>query len=178
MLRNHRCGTLSDSLRYGIASNCLKTTKLYECKNRDMVRKLYKNIRSYKKVENLHRFIEHKDSTWELKSTHEGKPRGGEVSEMYKKSSEEDNTSKLKYVHLIPHESCPGNFIVLEIQPWEIDESKSKYSRVISTLQVPEILNAKTSVLWKIYNERRKLKVFSQELERLSHVCESRYERY
>ena len=108
---------------------------------------------------------------------------------------------------MIPHESCPGNFIVLEIQPWEIDENnnsvpettakrrttkrgikikkmihspghfKTKYSRAINTLQVPEILNAKTSVLWKIYNERRKLKVFSQELERLSHICESRYKR-
>ena len=107
MLNDHKCGTLCDSLRYGIASNCLNTTKIYECRNRDMVRKLYKNIKNYKKVEKLHRFVEHKDSTWELSSTHEGKPRG----EMYKKP----NVSKLKYVRLIPHECCPDNFIVLEI---------------------------------------------------------------
>ena len=128
---------------------------------------------------------------------------------MYKKPNNEDNRSKLKYVHLIPHESCPGNFIVLEILPWEIDENNNSVpettakrrttkatkikklvhspgiykgkefrNRVISTLQVPEILNAKTSVLWKIYNERRKLKVFSQGIQRLRHIQELRYKRY
>ena len=47
MLRNHRCSTFADSLRYGIASKCPDTTKIYECRNRNMVRKLYRNIRTH-----------------------------------------------------------------------------------------------------------------------------------
>ena len=75
MLRNHRCSTLADSLRYGIASNCLETTKLYECKNRNMVRKLYKNIRSHKEVKYIHRFKEKLDDTWKLTKKYEGRAR-------------------------------------------------------------------------------------------------------
>ena len=66
MLRSHKCNTYADRLRYGIISNCLDTTKIYENKNRNMVRKLYKDIKSYKKVEYIHKFKERKDSTWEL----------------------------------------------------------------------------------------------------------------
>ena len=51
-------------------------------------------------------------------------------------------------------------------------------NKLVSTLQVPEILKAKTSILWKIYNERRKLKVFSQGIERLSQIHKLRYKRY
>ena len=62
--------------------------------------------------------------------------------------------------------------------PMVYGKEKEFHNKVVSTLQVPEILEAKTSILWKIYNERRKLKVFSQGLERLSQVHRLRYKRY
>ena len=189
MLNNHKRGTLYYSLRYGIARGSLETKKIYDCRNRKRVRQIYKNIKRYRKVENSHRLVKHKDNTCEVRSTHEGKPRG----EMYKKPDSGDSRGKLKYVHLIPHETCIGNFMVLEIIPREIDENNNSvpettakrkvtratkpkritnsprhsrtrdpYNKVISTLQVPNILKAKTSVLWEIYKQRRKLKTFSQ----------------
>ena len=200
MLRDHRCGTFYDNLRYGLASGCLDTVKIYDCRSRDMVKKSYKYIRSYKEVKKVHKFTEKKDSTWELSTTEEGKPRG-EMDEV-------QNVSKYKYVRLIPHEYCPGNYMVLEIFPWEnnssVPETTTKvkktevirgrklkqinrnylknYRRIrVNTLQVPRILNMRNSVLWKLYSNRiwgRRLITSNQEIERLSHVCESEYVRY
>ena len=76
MLRRHRCFTYADTLRYGIINKCLDTTKLYDMENRNMIRKLYKDIRSYKEVEHIHRFKERSDSTWELTKIREGRTRG------------------------------------------------------------------------------------------------------
>ena len=102
---------------------------------------------------------------------------------------------KLKYVHVIPHEYCPDNFIVLEIVPQSTDRNNNKivpettmkrkvtrnikprritnrprhhskartlYNKVVKTLQVPRILGAKTSILWEMYKDRRKLKAYGQ----------------
>ena len=131
-----------------------------------------------------------------MSSTKEGKPRG-EMDEV-------QTVSKLKYVRLIPHEYCPGNYLVLEISPWESNNSvpettaKVKKTEVIRgqklrlrhkatrlkvrTLQVPEMLNMRNSVLWTIYSKSRpwgrRLNISNQEIKRLSHVCESEYVRY
>ena len=60
MLRSHKCCTFADTLRYGIINKFLDTTKLYENRNRNMIRKLYKDIKSYNQVEYMHKFKERK----------------------------------------------------------------------------------------------------------------------
>ena len=50
MYRNHRCFTYADSLSYGIKSNCLDTTKVFDLNSRGMIKKLYKDIRRHEKV--------------------------------------------------------------------------------------------------------------------------------
>ena len=134
---------------------------------------------------------------------HEGRPRGAAESKYSKIHRKKDTMKKKKYVNIIPHESAPGNYIILEIQPWTEDEDNctipdttesgkaitvinrrreevqklevDRNNNNINTLQVPEILNVKTSALWKIYNERKRIKVHSQEVERRNHICSSKY---
>ena len=172
---------LSNTLRYGIANNNLKTVKIYDYKYSNSRKKSYKYIRSYRKIEkaeNLQRNTSRKDTTCEGKTQ----------SKVDSKPSTCSNTkeeSKLKYVQVVPHEYCPENFMILEIVPQPTDENNNRvvpettaskrvtekkpkitkgtkpnrltntrrnlYNRVIKTLQIQK------SPLWDIYKNRRKL---------------------
>ena len=117
MLRGHRCFTYADTLRYGISSKCLDTTKVFDMNNRDMLRKLYRNIRNCKEVKSVHQFRESTDGTWKLTKMSEGKARGAPKQRRPRVKKREDSLRGRKYIQIIPHESVPGNYIVLEIQP-------------------------------------------------------------
>ena len=125
---NHGRGTLGNNLRYGIAEDSLKTIRMYSC---NRVKKTYKYIKRYRMLENLHKTKKHKDNTCEVRVTHEGKPRGGMDKRLNKEINIRNifnNTvskGKLKYVHIIPHEYCPDNFVVLEIVPQTTDRNNN-----------------------------------------------------
>ena len=184
---------LSNTLRYGIANNNLKTVKIYDYKYSNSRKKSYKYIKSYRKIENLQNTTSQKDNTCEGKAqTNMGNKPG-----KYNNTREE---GKLKYVHIIPHEYCPDNFVILEIVPQSTDKNNNKivpettikrkvtsdikpkvtrntkpkritnnlskgrilYNKVIKTLQVQKILKAKTSPLWEIYKDRRRLMTYEE----------------
>ena len=177
-------GTLGTDLRYGLAKGSLRTIKIYDHKYNNRTRKFYKFVKNYKIIENMQKNQEVRS---EVKVSHEGKPRG----EVNKKPDEE----VIKYVQIIPHDSCPDNFVILEIiqqpadennnkvasevkkssnekrcrktnkrlqVPHHINERRNLYNKVIRTLQVPRVLGAKTSTLWKTYENRRKLMKYDQ----------------
>ena len=184
---------LSNTLRYGIANNNLKTVKIYDYKYSNSRKKSYKYIRSYRKIEkaeNLQSNTSRKDTTCEGKT----QSNVGNKPNKYNNTKEE---SKLKYVQVIPHEYCPENFVILEIVPQSIDKNNNKvvpettasrrvtedkkpkitrstkpkrlnstrrnlYNKVLKTLQVQKILKAKTSPLWEIYKDRRRLMTYEE----------------
>ena len=190
MQLNPRGRNLGNSLRYGIANNNLRTIKIYDYKYSNSGRRSYKYIKSYRKIENLQNTTSQKDNTCE------GKTRVdmGSKQDIYNSTIEE---GKLKYVHIIPHEYCPDNFVILEIVPQSTDKNNNKivpettasrrvtgdrkpkvtrntkpkrlnstrrnlYNKVLKTLQVQKILKAKTSPLWEIYKDRRRLKTYEE----------------
>ena len=172
---------LGSSLRYGIAHNNLKTVKIYDYKYSSSIKKGYKYIRRYIKVEkaeNLHRTTSRSDTTCE----------GKKQSKVVNKSGTNTNTKeeiKLKYVQIVPHQYCPENFVILEILPQPADENnnstvpettatkrvtdkiprivkgtrpkrlnsarKNLYNKVLKTLKIQ-----KTSPIWEIWKRRRK----------------------
>ena len=179
-------GTLGTDLRYGLAKGSLRTIKIYDYKYNNRTKKFYKFVKNYKVTENMKKDPEHKEIISEVKVNHEGKPRD-EVNKNLHEGT--------KYVQIIPHESCPDNFIVLEITqqpadennnkvtpkvmknskekrykktskrlqvPHNINERRNLYNKVVRTLQVPRVLGAKTSILWKTYENRRKLMKYEQ----------------
>ena len=66
MLKKHRCFTLADSLKYGIHSKCKDRAKIYDMNSRDMVKRMYKKIRSCKEIKSVHQFKEIADNIWKL----------------------------------------------------------------------------------------------------------------
>ena len=187
---------LSNTLRYGIANNNLKTVKIYDYKYSNSRKKSYKYIRSYRKIEkaeNLQSNTSREDTTCEGKT----QSNMGNKPNKYNNTKEE---GKLKYVHVIPHEYCPENFVILEIVPQSIDKNNNKvvpettasrrvtgdrkpkvtrntkpkwltnniskgrilYNKVLKTLQVQKILKAKTSPLWEMYKNRRRLMTYDE----------------
>ena len=171
---------LGNSLRYGIAHNNLKTVKIYDYKYKSSMKKYHKYIRRYIKVEeaeSLHR-------TSRSDTTCEGKKQ----SKVVNKSGTNTNTkkeTKLKYVQIVPHQYCPGNFVILEILPQPADENNNstvpettatkrvtdKIPRIVKGTR-PKRLNSarknlynkvlktlkiqKTSPIWEIWKRRRK----------------------
>ena len=173
---------LGSSLRYGIAHNNLKTVKIYDYKYSSSIKKGYKYIRRYIKVEkaeNLQRDTSRNDTTCE----------GKEQSKVVIKPNTDTETkeeSKLKYVQVVPHQYCPENFVILEILPQPADEnnnstvpettankrvtdkipkitrstrpkrlnstSRNLYNKVLKTLKIQ-----KTSPIWEVWRNRRKL---------------------
>ena len=203
MLKGHRCFTYADTLRYGMNSKCLDTTKVYDMNCRDMLRKTYKYIRSHKKVINRHQFKELADSTWKLTKMSEGKARGAPRQRRPEVKKVENSLKGRKYIHIIPHDSVPGNYHILEIQPRtekdynctvletmrsegtipdtinrkkEVQETEvDDNNNDINLSQVPEIPNAHIGAIWKLYNKRKKSGIYEQEIERRSHICSSKY---
>ena len=175
---------LSNTLRYGIANNNLKTVKIYDYKYSNSRKKSYKYIRSYRKIEkaeNLQRNTSRKDTTCEGKtqSKVDSKPSTG---------NDTKEESKLKYVQVVPHQYCPENFVILEILPQPADEnnnsivpettankrvtdkitrskkpkrlnstSRNLYNKVLKTLKIQE-----TSPIWEVWRNRRKLLVYEK----------------
>ena len=101
-------------------------------------------------------------------------------------STDTKEESKLKYVQVVPHQYCPGNFVILEILPQPADENnnsvvpettankrvtekKPKITRGINPNrltntrrrniynEVIKTLKIQKSPLWDIYKNRRKL---------------------
>ena len=190
MQLNPRGRNLGNSLRYGIANNNLRTIKIYDYKYSNSGRRSYKYIKSYRKIENLQNTTSQKDNTCEEKAqTNMGNKQG--------KCNNTREEGKLKYVHIIPHEYCPDNFVILEIVPQSTDRNNHKvvpettasrrvtgdkkpkitkntkpkrlnsarrnlYNKVLKTLQVQKILKAKTSPLWEMYKDRRRLRTYEE----------------
>ena len=158
-----------------------------------IVQKKLQVYKKLKKIENLQNTTSQKDNTCEGKAQ----------INMGNKQGKCNNTieeGKLKYVHIIPHEYCPDNFVILEIVPQSTDKNNNKivpettarrkvtgdrkpkvtrntkpkrltnsisrgrilYNKVIKTLQVQKILKAKTSPIWEIYKDRRRLMTYGQ----------------
>ena len=107
MLRNFKSYTYADSLRHGVVSRCKDYTKLYDINSRDMKNKIFKQIRSLKAVTH-----EAKPSTQTKNVAARGRPKTKAQAEQNPKPK----ARRRKYVQIIPHDTVPGNYLILEIK--------------------------------------------------------------
>ena len=182
MLRDHKCFTYADTLRYGIKSKCLDTTKVYDMNNKNMVKKIQENARSHKKVEEAHQCRQTVNNKWKLPVMSEGKAHG----------APRPHTPRGSKRIIIPHESVPGNYIILEIQPQKGSNSNGTVPKTTrsrerkmktpkgdgkvkdtSLSQVSEIMNAQTNALWEVYGKGKKETEEDQDAKRRGQIYSS-----
>ena len=91
---------------HGIVIGDTKYTKVYDINSRDMKSQISKQIRRFK-VE--------AHGAKPLTQKRDEAPRGGLKRKIQAEQNPKPRARRSKYIQIIPHETVPGNYLILEI---------------------------------------------------------------